>query len=243
MLLAWYRTQTDSQSRQEASRLATALVQHWQGEAEHYSQSHRYRAAVGALREALRISPEPAVQAQLHAVVAILDKLAEEIARASRQIGDRQFAEARETLLRVLQIQPDLAIAHGKLGTVLAILGQKDQAVKHLQVAANNDPDNPYGYAMLGWLAYLDDKPDIALADFRRADAIEPYDAKIHYQMGLAQAKLRHWPDAEASFRQVLLIDPYHILGHVGLSQALGQQEKWGDAVRVARTAVRLFQV
>ncbi|HMF13212.1 MAG TPA: cytochrome c3 family protein, partial [Gemmataceae bacterium] len=49
VLLAWYRTQTDAGSRQEADRLANELVAHWQAEADECRKAYRFTGAIAAL--------------------------------------------------------------------------------------------------------------------------------------------------------------------------------------------------
>ena len=48
------------------------------------------------------------------------------------------------------------------------MIGQDERAVEHLQAVARYDPDDPYGYNMLGWLAYLKGKGNEAVESFRR---------------------------------------------------------------------------
>jgi tetratricopeptide (TPR) repeat protein len=93
---------------------------------------------------------------------------------------------------------------------------------------------------MLGWLAYLAGRGDDAADLYRRADEIEPFDAKINYHWGLALFQNRRWQDAADRFRKVLLIDPNHGGGCQGLAEALRQQGQPTEAVRYAWRAARL---
>jgi tetratricopeptide (TPR) repeat protein len=240
VLLAWYRTQPDTASRKEAVRLTEALVGHWLAEAENCRRQYRFLAAIGALREALRLEAAPATRAKLQEVVAIQAKLDADLALALHQIDEHRHREAIETLTKILAVKPDWAPAHAKLGTLYLITGQSEQAAKHLQAVAQCDPDDAYGYMMLGWQAYLQDKAKEAVQACRRADQIEPYNAEINYHWGLALAKLGRLPEAIAAFRRVLTIDPRHAGGCQGLSHALRQQGQAAEAVRYGRRATRL---
>jgi predicted CXXCH cytochrome family protein len=240
VLLAWYRTQSDAPARQEAGRLAAALVEHRLAEAENYRREYRFMAAIGALREAVRIDPTPAARDKLQEVVAIQAKLDADMFTAQHQIDERRFPEARETLEKTLRVKPDWAKAHGKLGTVYAITGQSRSAVEHLQAVARYDPDDASGYAMLGWLAYLQDRAEEAVEAYRRADEIEPFIAKTNYHLGLALTRLDRFPEAVTCFRQALTIDPRHAGACQGLSHALGEQGESAEALRFARRAARL---
>jgi tetratricopeptide (TPR) repeat protein len=240
VLLAWYRRDAGEFSRQEAQRLAESLVSHWLSEAENYRRQHRFRAQIGALREALRVSDDAALRGKLQEVVALQERLDDDMATAVSFMDRRRFSEAIPILTGIVNVQPDHAKAHGKLGTCYAITGQLEIATEHLQTASRCDPDDSYGLAMLAWLAYLDDRAAEAVELFRRADEIEPYNAKINYQLGLALVKLERWQDAIASFRQVLVIDPLHAEGCVGLSQTLRRLGRTDEAIPVVQRVSRL---
>lgn len=240
VLLAWYRMQSDGHSREEADRLRRGLVEHWLAEADKRRRAYRFLAAIGAIREALRLDPAPATRDQLQEIVAIQARLDADLVEALHQIDAHRFPEAIETLNNILRVKPDLAIAHGKLGTVYAILGQNERAVEQLQAVARYDPDDSYGYMMLGWLAYLQDRQEEALQAYRRANEVEPFSAKINYHLGLVLNKLGRLPEAIACFRRVLVIDPKHAGGCQGLSHALRQQGRVSEALRLARRAAQL---
>src|SRR5262249_8212046 len=53
VLLAWYQTQSDAASRQEAARLMKSLVEYWLAEADSCRRDYRFLAATAALREAV----------------------------------------------------------------------------------------------------------------------------------------------------------------------------------------------
>jgi tetratricopeptide (TPR) repeat protein len=240
VLLGWYRTQADAASRQEASRLTAALVRHWLAEADSYRRSYRFLAEIGAAREALKLDPSPPVRARFEQAVAIESRLEDDLVEVQHAIDGQQFPEAIALLEEILRVKPDAAGAHGKLGTCYAVTGQRELAVRHLKAVAECDPNDPYGWSMLGWLAYLQDRPEEALDYYRGAEEIEPYNAKINYHAGLALAKLGRWAEAGERFRRVLTIDPNHVGGCQGLCTSLREQGQAALALRFARKAVRL---
>jgi tetratricopeptide (TPR) repeat protein len=242
VLLAWYRSQADDDSRREAARLKEALVRYWLDEAEGRRRAYRYMAAIGAVREALRFDPPPAARDRLREAIAAQAQVDADWIEALHQVEEQRYAEATATLTSLLALKPDSAGAHGRLGTLYAIAGQRAQAVEHLQAVARCDPDDPYGQVMLGWLAYLDGRLEDAVEAYQRADEIEPYDAKIHYQMGLALVKLGRLAEAVDCFRKVVTIDPKHAGGCQALAETLRQQGQTAEAVRLARRAARLTE-
>ena len=240
VLLAWYRMQPDDDSRRKASGLQASQVAHWLAEAENFRRQYRFRAMIGAYREALRVDDSPGIRELLRDAVALQDGLDDEMSRAMRHIEEKRFAEAITALTGILLIKPDHAKAHGRLGTCYAISGQRELAAEHLQAAAQYDPDDSYGFAMLGWLAYLDNRYDEALEFYRRADEIEPYNAKIHQHWGLVLTKLKRLPEAIERFRGVLVIDPDHLEACLSLGQSLRQVGKPQEAIKVVQRAARL---
>jgi tetratricopeptide (TPR) repeat protein len=240
VLLAWRHTQTDSTCREEASHLSKTLVEHWLAEADKRRRDFRFLAASGALREALQVEWTPVIEARLKESLAVLAVLDADLATANHLMDQRRYAEATEAFLKVLEVKPDLATAQGRLGTLHAIAGQRELAVERLHAVVRYDPDDPYGYAMLGWLAYLDGRMEEAVDCYRQAQEIEPFDAKINYQWGQVLLALHRLPESAERFQKVLLIDPNHAGGSQRLSQVLRLQGQAAEAVRYARRAARL---
>jgi tetratricopeptide (TPR) repeat protein len=240
VLLAWHRAQPDPASRRETDRLTQTLVAHWLGEAEKYRQAFRFLAAVGAVREALRVEDTPATRARLREVIGLQVQVDADLVLALHQMDERRYPEAVAGFKKVLAVKPNHAVAHGKLGTLYALAGQADLAAEEWQAVARCDPDNQYGYAMLGWTAYLQGRAEDAVTAYRKADEIEPFDAKTNYHLGLALVRLGRLAEAADCFRRVLTIDPKHAGGCQALSQVLGQQGQRNEALRFARRAARL---
>jgi tetratricopeptide (TPR) repeat protein len=240
VLLAWYRTQSDATSKQEAARLTRALGDYWLAEAQKRRRDYRFLAAIGAFREALWVDGSDDARAGLRETVKLQAELDAELVKGMHEIDERRFDTAVVTLKKVLAIKPDVAIAHGKLGAAYAALGQNELAVKHLRAVSVHDPNEPYGEMMLGWLAYLDGRTDEAVEAYRRADELEPFNAKTHYHWALARAKADRLIEAARHFRQVLLIAPNHVGACQGLGNVLRRQGEPVEAIRFARRADRL---
>jgi tetratricopeptide (TPR) repeat protein len=160
--------------------------------------------------------------------------------QAAREIREQRYSDAKNTLEGVLQINPDLAKVHGKLGAVYAALGQKDLAIEHLETVTRLDPDDGYGETMLAWMAWLEGRYQDAIDHYQKADEIEPYQAKIHFQWGQALAKLQSWPLAEERLRQAVTIDPNHLDACLSLSQVMKAQNRLDEATRYASQAATI---
>jgi tetratricopeptide (TPR) repeat protein len=233
--LAWFRKQDDARSRTEAARLAAQLTDHWLKEAEQMRRADRLMAAIGAYREALQVTPNPATRKRLDEVIARQVEVDDLLAKLAR--GKRSPTEDIQLLTRVLQLRPDDARIHHDLGTIYAMTGQRAQAIPHLQAVAQGDPSNTSGITRLAWMAQMEERPEDALKLCAEADKIEPGHPTNHFVWGMALAKQKRWADAEQHFRKALERNPTSAEANQGLSDALRQQGQAAEAVRYARRA------
>lgn len=242
VLREWHQQQTGDDHRQTAKRLTNDLVQYWLEEAVHRRQEFRHLAAIDAYRQALRLEANSEVEQKLKTTLAEMMGIDKGLMVAARQIRLQQYSEAAVTLEDVLRQKPNLAQAHGKLGSVYATLGDRDRAMTHLQSVREHDPDDAYGEAMLGWLDYMTGQYQTSSEHYRIADEIEPYKAKLHYQWGLALLRGESWSEAEVHFRLALTIDPRHSQACLGLSQSLKHQGQIENSIAFARRAVKITE-
>lgn len=235
--LAWARQQKDAKNKSEAARLAARLTDYWLKEAEQRRTAGRLKGAMAAYREALQITPDASARKRLKEVVAKqteVDDLQEQLTRSRRNP-----AMAIDLLTRILERTPRDARAHGELGTLFALRGQRAEAVPHLQAVAKHDPSNCSGLTRLAWMAHTEGRDADALALCAQGEKVDPGDAMNHFVWGLALSKLQRWPEAEARFRTTLKRELTHGGANQGLSEALRQQGDAKEAVRYARRAAR----
>lgn len=240
VLLNWYRSQTDAESRAKADELAKWLGDHWLAESDRLHREKLFMQSIGAAREAVRLHPTAATRARLDEAIrfhARLDSLAH---IADSQIAARRFPEAIRTLEEGLTLHPRQAKFHEKLGTLYAAVGKREQALERLQSVAKCDPDNANGYHLLGQWAYQEGRLKEAAEYFRRADEINPFTAEANFRWGLALLGLEQWREAATRFRQALAVNPNHAGAAQGLSHTLRMQGQNEEAVRHAHHAARL---
>lgn len=240
VLREWYLSQSDAESGVQADRLSTELAASWKELCEQRAGDKRFLAAIDAGRESLRFASDPALQDRLRELIAIQEGIDSGYQEALWHESEKRYPEAIDAFKKVLAAKPDFAMAHARLGTTYAIVGEKELANSHLEAAAKYDPDDPYAPGMLGWLAFLDGRPEVALEHYRHADEVEPYSAKINYQIGLALAKLERWPDAVERLRKSVKIDPQGVQAMVTLSQTLRRVGQLEESITYAKKAAQL---
>ena len=242
MLRDWFSGQEDSQSQERAETLTDELVQHYISEAEQCLATYRFVGAIAAYREALRIDEREEVRVALQTAVDRQVKLENRRALANRLLGEGKFSEAVPTLREILQSKPDDAVAHGRLGTALAQMGQVEEAKLHWSVVAEHDPNDAYGIGMLAWLARREQRNDEAEKLYQAALAIEPYEAKIYYQLGMIAALDGRVDESLPLFERALSIEPLHAQALLAINSALRKLERPQDAIAHAKTMVAITQ-
>ncbi len=224
LLHEWRRSQPGADNAEEAARLARDISAQALADAKRYRSEYRFLAAIDACRETLQFTDDAAVRGELDELLAVQTRLDRDFFEAIR-LKDAGHSNAAISLLeQILKIKPDWAKAHGRLGSLYAAVGRRELAQQHLLEVSRNDSDDPYGEAMLGWLAYLAGRPDEALRQYRLADAREPYNARIQWEIGLAEVQLNHWHEAEVRFETALEIAPNFAAALHGLDHVLRQQ-------------------
>ena len=207
-LLNHYRQRSDVESQAEVHELTEHLVEHFQREADQAKKEYRYLAVVAALREVVRFKDTPENRKVLQQAVELQTNLDMVSTTAQRQLLDNNVPGAISSFQSILEIKPNDAKAHGRLGIELAKRGEMQKAAEHLQAVAAHDPNDVVGVAMLGWLAYLQQRNQEALAYYEEAEKIEPREAKLHYQKGLVLVRLRRIFEAIENFKKALAIEP-----------------------------------
>ena len=120
-----------------------------------------------------------------------------------------QFAEAENTLLKVIDLEPTFAKPYEDLGTLLLQQGKAEQAIPLLEKACRLDPKLEAAYFQLGKaLAQAGRGPEADTA-FERSFALSPTRGMMaraaeHHAAGRME-------EAERLCRQVLQKDPTHV--------------------------------
>ncbi|MBI2803582.1 MAG: hypothetical protein HYX68_01195 [Planctomycetes bacterium] len=241
VLLNWLRARMDAKSQKEAQRLSEDLGQYWIDVSEKRRGQHRLLGVMQAMREAVKIDSRPGTRKRLAEAIARQAEF-DRLSALTSGGPEQQPREMIAALHRLLEMKPDDAKAHGKLGVLLSAIGKQDEAVRNLQAVAKLDPNDSFGLSMLASMAYMEGRAEDAAALCAKADAIDPYDAKIHYLWGTALLKLDRVAEAGKLFGLTVTIDPRHALGNQAYSETLRRQGQAEKAVTYARKAARLTE-
>lgn len=148
--------------------------------------------------------------------------------------------EAWQQAVQAVALAPTNGAGHFVLSMILGQEGQREQAIDEARRAAELGPEDLSAYRL--WLKLLDgtgrDKEIINVA--RNGLAEFPYDAGLHYALGLALARQNDLAGATNQFVYVLLSAPNQMEIHLDQGRAL---LRLGDApagLKQFQTAVRL---
>jgi tetratricopeptide (TPR) repeat protein len=104
--------------------------------------------------------------------------------------GKQDWEHAKQQYQKVLEIQPENALASNNLAyVILQEGGNVDVAFAMAQTARRQLPDNPNSADTLGWAFYHKHVYGSAIALFKEAVKKEPESALFNYHLGLAYAK------------------------------------------------------
>jgi cytochrome c-type biogenesis protein CcmH/NrfG len=144
------------------------------------------------------------------------------------------FDAAATAFRDALAIEPSLGTARVNLAIALLYAGQLDAARAAAEAAATALPDAPQPPYVLGLIAKAQDRPDDAIAAFRRVLRLDPSDAATRINLGQVYLQQRDAVQAVSLFREALAAEPYNVTAAYGLATALlrgGQAAEGADAM------------
>jgi tetratricopeptide (TPR) repeat protein len=240
VLLDWHQRQSDPHHQDIVKEMRRKLADHWTTVADSAANEQRFLRAIDAYRHAIKYSPSEELKAKL-ADVSARDRRSNTLwFEGIRLKQERRLDEAITTFESLLAIEPNLARGHLELGTLLAAKENIPAGIKHLQMAAEFDANDPGPHAMLGWLEFLAKRPEAALEHYQRAAEIEPWGKQLEFMKGQCFMLLGRDDEAVHSFERTLEIDPHHRDASQSLCQSLNDNYAPADALVHASKGVEL---
>lgn len=121
----------------------------------------------------------------------------------------QNWNDAKAAYQKVLEVQPDNAIASNNLAYILLQQGGNvDVALAMAQTARRAMPDSPSAADTLGWAYYQKGAYATSVDLFKEALKKKPNDPTFHYHLGMAYQKLDQPAAAREQLKQVLKISP-----------------------------------
>ena len=145
-------------------------------------------------------------------------------------------AEAVAEYERSLAADSGHAKTHNNLALALVDLGRLDEAASHFETSLRLEPKAEI-YSDLGFVRARQGRSDDALADYRKALALDPDCASAHFNLAVASLQSDKLQEAETHYRRALEGRP-NAETHNGLGYVLAKQGRADEAVAEFRTAI-----
>jgi tetratricopeptide (TPR) repeat protein len=151
-----------------------------------------------------------------------------------------EFVEDQIGITRkIIELNPDLALAHYNLGVLLKDLERYDKAEEEWREAIRADPDLALAHSNLGSLLQGLKRYDEAEEEYREAIRADPDNAAAHYNLGILLKDLERYDEAEEEYREAIRADPDNAAAHYNLGILLQGMERYDEAEEEYREAIR----
>lgn len=128
-------------------------------------------------------------------------KLAKDFSNYFLEVSIKHFTH-------LLQIDPNDAYAHKRLGRALAGKGMTGEGIAHLKKAIALKPNEDEAHYDLGSILLRLKRAPEAFAEFQEAARLNPRDYQSLGSMGIIAAQAGRLPEAEAYFLEALRVNP-----------------------------------
>ncbi|HYR45078.1 MAG TPA: tetratricopeptide repeat protein [Terriglobia bacterium] len=115
--------------------------------------------------------------------------------------------EAQATLEMAVGLKKDSSAAHASLGSLLAAVGKKQQAITHLNTALKLKPSAPVHF-LIGAVYYGAGQHKRAIQHLKQATKLDPQFGEAHYQLGLLCLEMNWLRKAQECFKTAQALNP-----------------------------------
>ena len=146
---------------------------------------------------------------------------------------DHDWAGAEREFRKALKLNPDLALAHQRLGTYLTFMGRFEESIRHYETALELDPFSLQTNMNLATTYFLRGENERAIIHLTKASELEPNYMPIHFVMGCAYIEQNRLTDAIAEFELIYKLDEeaYLALGFMGYALALDHKRSEAETI------------
>lgn len=139
-----------------------------------------------------------------------------------------------------LAVTADNAPAHNNMGTALAAVGKREEALAHYQEAVRLDPNNPHYQNNLGTAFLRAGQPAAAVEHYQAALSADPKFAEAYSNLGTLFLSQHRLGEAITNLSEAVRVDPENGLARSNLGNALLAAGRLDDALVQYLEGVRL---
>ncbi len=162
-------------------------------------------------------------------------------------------AQARESALEALRLDPEQPLVRVALAVVYSGTGRKEEAIEELRRALALQPNNDDAHRQLGEILAERGKIDEAVAEFRQAIELRPNFWANHQSLGKACLQAGRYQEAVTAFQRLTELQPdngpgfqnlgaaYHLMGDT--RQALLNYERANQITPLAQAYANIGKI
>ena len=175
-----------------------------------------------------------------YADVAQLNYAASYSASGSAAMGEGKPEEAVRQYTRALEVVPDSADLHNRLGNALSAQRKFTEAIAQYAEALRLAPASAEAHNNLGTALAAQGKTAEGIAQFQEALDLNPDYAEAHYNLATLLLGQRRFDEAKTHFTTVLRLRPQDAAAHNNLGVLLFEQGQDADALREYQQALEI---
>lgn len=154
------------------------------------------------------------------------------------QYALEKFEPALSSTQRLLELLPDEALSHSRLGAILVGLKRLPEAESAFLRALTLDPKLAEAHVNLAYVYRQQGRIAEAADGYRQAIAIDAKNAVAHSNLGVVLLEKHDFRNAEAAFRAALALDAKNETALLGLASTLSNLGELGEAEMLARRLI-----
>jgi Tfp pilus assembly protein PilF len=158
-------------------------------------------------------------------------KAHKELEKASKQIGQKDFAKAIRTLQQTIERYPAYADAYNNLGTIYAHLGDREREREALEKAISLNDQLAPAYANLGRLELVTGDFEAAERSLQKASSCDPLDGITLLLLAYSQFMQKNIDAAIETSRQAHALRSTHAFVHQIAARAFEQKRDVNSAI------------
>ncbi len=143
---------------------------------------------------------------------------AELVASAQLHFAHQEYDAAEADYMKILDRDPNNAIALANLATIELQQSKLDEAEAHITAALKQTPDDAYNLSTLGYLKFRQEKYDEAFKALSRAEQIDPNNPEIENYLGVTLSHQGQRKAAETALRRAIMLNPNYAPAHNNLA-------------------------
>ena len=152
----------------------------------------------------------------------------------------KNLDQAIESFNKVLELNPEDAMAYFNIGTIFSEKEEFDTAIKNYQKCLSIKPNHAEAYDNMGSVLKVQGKLTTAIEQFTQAINLKPNFAQAHYNLGVVLQETGNSNAAIESHKKALEINPNYFKSYNNMGNALKDEDELDAAIESYEQAIKI---